>query len=149
MSFKLEKGQNNVILRQKAGMVDFKNHPCDLQKLTTEMFLTLEENNGVGLAAPQIGKSYQIAVILAANQDLIIINPEITFLGEFREMEEGCLSLPGEVYLVKRAKKIHLKYFDLDGKKQKIKAKGLLAEVIQHEVDHLNGILICDKTREK
>lgn len=109
------------------------------------------ESNGVGLAANQIGHDLQIFVIdknLADENGApdAYINPEITeFSKNTGEVEEGCLSIPGYWHQIKRSKKIKIKALDENGKKIKIKARGFLARVLQHEYDHLQGMLIRDR----
>ena len=116
--------------------------------LVSDMRKIMVEAHGVGLAANQVGRDLQIFVIDAklAEENGVTdayINPEITERSrEQTEMEEGCLSLPEYWQQVKRAKKIKLKALDENGKKIKIKARGFLARVLQHEHDHLQGVLI-------
>lgn len=122
-----------------------------IKELVSSMKKTMADAPGVGLAANQVGKDLQIFVIdknLAEENEVpdTYINPEITeFSKEKGEMEEGCLSIPNYWHEIKRAKKIKIKALDLEGKKIKFKARGFLARVIQHEYDHLCGILIKDK----
>lgn len=122
---------------------------ADLKKLTDDMAKTMYAHDGIGLAAPQVNILKKIIVI--GHKDgqsyTAYINPEITFVSRDKTTtDEGCLSLPGIYGLVTRPKKIRIKYQDLDGKTQKAKIKGMEAIVIQHEIDHLNGILFIDKT---
>lgn len=131
----------------------------DLSELATpamrQLFLDMEETmlkkDGAGLAAPQIGKNIRLIVITHDNQTLFLINPQITKKSWAREIEEeGCLSVlnkQGEIIYapVERYKKINCIYFDRNGQKQKISAEKMLARVIQHEIDHLDGILFIDK----
>lgn len=145
---------NNPILRQKAKDVD-KFSP-ELNILIDEMFQKLEGLEGVGLAAPQIGVSIQLTVIEYNRSDkdsadipsipkTVLINPKIVWKSKDTDIQtEACFSIPGKEYPVPRFKKIHLEYFDQTGKRHKIKAKGFLSRVIQHEIDHLAGKLICD-----
>ncbi len=111
------------------------------------------EASGVGLAANQVGRDLQIFIIdatLAKENEVtdVFINPEITeFSRDTGEMEEGCLSLPNHWLQIKRSKKIKIKALDENGKKIKIKARGFLARVLQHEYDHLQGILIKDHAK--
>jgi peptide deformylase len=105
---------------------------------------------GVGLAAPQVGVSQRIIVVdLAANQQEVniqkFINPQIIEVEGNENGEEGCLSLPGEFALVKRASKILLKAFNDKDNELKLELEGLAARVVQHEIDHLDGILFIDK----
>lgn len=118
-----------------------------LQTLIDDMFETMYDARGVGLAAPQIGISMQLSVIDVVGdkkQQLVIINPEIVSkIGE-KEFEEGCLSVPGAYDTVVRAEKVTVKALDRHGKPFEINADGLLAECLQHEIDHLNGKLYVD-----
>ena len=112
----------------------------------------MKENHGVGLAAPQVGISQQIIVI---NTDkninaLALINPQILARSTSTEEDtEGCLSLPGVSLKINRARKISVAFQDEFGHPREIKAKGLTARVLQHEIDHLNGILITDYTKKE
>src|SRR3989344_7147643 len=130
----------NKILHKKLGVVS-KITP-EILELIEEMRKTMIEAKGVGLAANQLGKDLQIFVIAKkiADENKVpdsYINPEITEYGkESDEMEEGCLSLPGTWLQMKRPKKVKLKALDQSGKKIKIKARGFLARVFQHEYDH-------------
>jgi|SRR3989344_571251 len=123
----------------------------EIVALIADMHATMVEAKGVGLAANQVGKDLQIFVIdkkLADENGVpdAYINPEITEYGkESDEMEEGCLSLPGTWLQMKRPKKVKLKALDESGKKIKLKARGFLARVFQHEYDHLCGILIKNR----
>lgn len=133
------------ILRKVAKEIsDFDD---DLKKLADEMAKVMYEDDGIGLAAPQISKSIRILVIGKGNGDYkAYVNPEITYFSkDSKSSEEGCLSLPKIFGYVSRPKKIHIKYQDLDGNKIKEKIKGFDAVVLQHEIDHLNGILFIDR----
>ncbi len=114
-------------------------------KLVDDMVDTLEKSDGAGLAAPQIGVSLRVAVLWMPDEDpFAIINPEIIKrIGE-REVEEGCLSLPGYQGKVKRAVSVTVKCLDIEGRSLKIRAKELLAQALEHEIDHLNGVLFID-----
>ncbi|MBI2063594.1 MAG: peptide deformylase [Candidatus Yanofskybacteria bacterium] len=137
------------ILRKKLKSVQ-KITP-EIKALVSDMREKMVEAHGVGLAANQIGRDLQIFVIDAklAEENGVpdaYINPEITeFSKDSGEMEEGCLSIPDYWHQIKRAKKIKIKALDENGKKIKIKARGFLARVLQHEYDHLQGILIKDR----
>jgi peptide deformylase len=118
-----------------------------LHTLVEDMFETMYAERGVGLAATQIGLDIRIAVIDVVGDkktQYVLINPEVTKLGEMVKMHEGCLSVPGVSEEVLRASKVHLKAQDQYGKFYEIEASELLAECIQHEVDHLNGKLYID-----
>ena len=100
---------------------------------------------GVGLAAPQVGVLLRVIVIELSQGEIIeLINPEIVKVTGEREVEEGCLCLPGYVGRIKRSEVVKAKGVDRDGKPVRIKADELLAEALEHEVDHLNGLLFVD-----
>ncbi|MFA6037016.1 MAG: peptide deformylase [Legionellales bacterium] len=118
-----------------------------LQTLIADMFETMYHERGVGLAATQIGLDIRIAVIDVEGDkknQYVLINPEVTALSETVKMHEGCLSVPGVSEEVPRATKVRLKALDGQGKPYELEATELLAECIQHEVDHLNGKLYID-----
>ncbi len=118
-----------------------------LQVLIDDMFDTMYNARGVGLAAPQIGVSMRISVIdvIGDKKDqMVIINPELVATTGEKEFEEGCLSVPGAYDKVIRAEKVTVKALNRLGKPFEIKADGLLAECLQHEIDHLNGKLFVD-----
>ncbi len=140
----------NLILRKKSDMIDFKRiKKNELEKLLKDMEMTMKKNDGVGLAAPQIGKNIRIVVINVKSGTIFMINPKITRKSILKEIgEEGCLSVPDVFGKVKRHKNINCKYFDLSGKEIRLKSEGLLARVIQHELDHLDGILFIDKATD-
>lgn len=121
-------------------------------KLIAEMKKDMLTYNGIGLAANQVGKDLALFVIderLAADNKVqsVYANPEITEYGkESDDMEEGCLSIPGMWTPVRRAKKIMFKALDEHGMRVKFRARGMLARVLQHETDHLNGVTIKDRT---
>lgn len=136
------------ILHQK--LTAIKAITPEIKELILAMKQKMVEANGVGLAANQVGQDLQLFVIDAnlakeSNVPEVYINPEITERSaDLAEMEEGCLSIPETWLQIKRAKKVRLKALDQDGNKIKIKARGFLARVLQHETDHLNGLLIKD-----
>lgn len=137
------------ILREKAKEVT--KFDDRIYKLLNNMMETLTQEDGVGLAAPQIGVSKR--VIIAYNEEIDevveIINPEIvSFSGEIID-NEGCLSVPGRVGKVNRAKEIVVKGQNADGKLIEFNASGMFARIIQHEIDHLNGILFIDKLEKE
>ena len=108
------------------------------------------KGKGVGLAAPQIGKSIRLFVLDVEKKQYALLNPQVLSIGgDMMEYEEGCLSYPGVVGPVVRPEKISISAIDVNnGKKTKIKASGLLARVIQHELDHLDGILFIDRVAD-
>ena len=139
----------NIILRKTAQTIT--SFDTKLKKISEEMYDIMLSDDGIGLAGPQVNINQRIIIIGKLDHQAysVYLNPEITYFSKDKEIgEEGCLSLPHIFGLVKRSKKIHLKYYDLDGQKVKEKIKGLKATVIQHEIDHLNGILFIDKAEE-
>lgn len=112
--------------------------------LINAMFETMHAHKGIGLAAPQIGLNEQIIVADIGDGPFAIINPQITKKSGSNVMEEGCLSIPEVLIKVKRAQSIEVIYTDENNRKMELKCNGLLAKVIQHETDHLNGKLIVD-----
>lgn len=136
-------------LRQKSLPVE---DPADgnLHIFIQKMINTLRANNGAGLAAPQVGKMIRVFVLEIDYVLYVMINPVIKNASrDTISMEEGCLSFPGVFQQVTRSKKVTVAYFDQEGKKQRLKAKGLLARAIQHEYDHLEGILFLDRCKKK
>jgi len=136
----------NGILRQKAKKVIDIANP-DFQQFLKEMTETMLKEDGIGLAAPQVNSNLRVAVIKMKDGVEIMINPKICWKPLFKKntADEGCLSFPGIYGLVKRPVWVSLKYYNQAGQRKKIRAKGLLATVIQHEFDHLNGVLFIDK----
>ncbi len=131
--------------------IDVTSFDKELKILTDNMFATMYKNNGVGLAAPQIGLSKKIVVIDLQEKDkkepekYILINPQIIESSGSTSCEEGCLSVPGYHEIVKRKENVTVKFQKLDGTEEVIFASGMLAICMQHEIDHLNGILFVDK----
>jgi peptide deformylase len=137
------------ILREKAKEVT--KFDDRIYKLLNNMMETLTQEDGVGLAAPQIGVSKR--VIIAYNEEIDevveLINPEIvSYSGEVVD-NEGCLSVPGRVGKVNRAKDIIVRGQNADGKPIEFNASDMFARIIQHEIDHLNGILFIDKLEKE
>ena len=120
-------------------------------KTVEEMFQLMYHSNGIGLAAPQvnISRKFFIADTREEGEKIICINPKIVArLNKEEEMEEGCLSLPGIYGPVSRPVGVTVEYTDINGKPQILKARGLLARVILHEYDHLEGILFIDHLKK-
>jgi peptide deformylase len=117
----------------------------ELQRLIDDMFETMRAAKGIGLAAPQVGRTERVAVVEVEERKLVIINPEIINRGSGRlKAEEGCLSIP-EVYGdVERPATVTVKALDREGKEFSIDAEALLARCLQHEIDHLHGRLFVD-----
>jgi peptide deformylase len=130
---------------------DVANIDGETAALIDAMIYTLHNtHNAIGLAAPQVGKSLQISVIdlsMGQKEDelVLLLNPEILEVEGSESGDEGCLSFPGINLNINRSKKIFLKTFNLDGKEIRKEIEGFMARVIQHEIDHLNGVLMLDR----
>jgi peptide deformylase len=135
---------DNPVLHQKAKRV--RKIDESIQKLIDDMIETMECTGGAaGLAAPQVGIPLQVIVIDLPESGLItLVNPQIVKSSGEREVTEGCLSLPGYRGLIKRAESVTVKGRDRNGKEIRIKGEGLLAQALQHEVDHINGVVYVD-----
>ena len=133
----------NPVLRRKANSI----HDIDeeIRRLSDDMIETMYTDEGIGLAAPQVGVSKRLIVLDVGQGPMILINPEIVRLEEEQHtVEEGCLSLPGIRIDITRPTQIIVRGIDDQGETREIQAEGLIARVLQHEIDHLNGILIID-----
>jgi peptide deformylase len=122
----------------------------DLRRLADDMLETMYEAPGIGLAAPQVGVSRRLVVVDVSEKDgekapLVLINPRILHRAdEMGIYEEGCLSIPDVKVEIERPLAVEVRFLDRDGKEQTLHAEGLLATVLQHEIDHLDGRLIID-----
>lgn len=149
----------NAILREKAVPVEVVDD--DIRRLADDMIATMRAENGIGLAAEQVGRREAVCVIevpveldfdrnhqrmnIGIEMPLVLVNPVITTRSEDMEVcDEGCLSFPGFALPVKRPSRISVRYVDLRGDNNEISVQGLLARAIQHEMDHLEGRLIID-----
>ena len=143
----------NKILREKSLRVENVNH--DIQRLMDDMLETLYAAPGIGLAAIQVGVAKRVIVMdISRNRDkdkepkknpIYFVNPEIIWKSEEKfTYEEGCLSVPNQFAEIDRPKQCHVKHLDYNGHPRELKAEGLLATCIQHEIDHLEGILFID-----
>ncbi|MCL4466351.1 MAG: peptide deformylase [Chloroflexi bacterium] len=125
---------------------------ASLERLIDDMVETMHATNGVGLAAPQVGVPLRLAVIQVpadyeephAGELFVLINPEIVKTTEPQDIDEGCLSLPGYAGTIQRAAKVTVKARDRNMKEYRLRAEGTLAQAVQHELDHLNGVLFYD-----
>lgn len=153
---------NNPVLRTAGADIADVRAPV-VQLLIDDMIQTMYKNGGIGLAAPQVGLGMRVAVLTPYPEQyeqyeecsekkaevFVIINPQIIRHSLFREeSEEGCLSVPEIFGMVRRWKSITVAYLDRDGKKNTIKASGLLARCLQHEIDHLDGVLFVARTKK-
>jgi len=133
------------ILREKAPKVT--KFGRTIEKLLDNMRDTMYAYSGVGLAAPQIGVSKQVIVVDVGEGLVELINPEITGMDGSETGTEGCLSVPGMAGEVSRAARVTVKGVDRIGQNVEIKAEGYFARALQHEIDHLHGILFLDKAQ--
>jgi peptide deformylase len=135
------------VLRTEAEPVETID--AELRRLAADMFETMYAEEGVGLAAPQVGILKRLVVIDPQSDDVepfALINPTVIGTGDETERsEEGCLSVPGLKELVERPVRVTVEATDLDGQSIRIEADGLLGRILQHEVDHLNGVLFLDR----
>ncbi|MBA7672874.1 Peptide deformylase 2 [subsurface metagenome] len=134
---------DNPVLRRKAKKVSSIDK--SIQRLIDDMVETLQQANGVGLAAPQVGVSLRVVVLQMPDEEpMAIINPEIVKRTGEQDVTEGCLSVPGYFGEIKRSISVTVKGKDRQGKLIRIKATGLMAQALEHEIDHLNGTLYID-----
>jgi len=131
------------VLRRKAKRVPKIDH--SIQQLIDDMVETMQQVNGVGLAAPQVGIPLRIVVLqMPGEKPIAIINPEVVKRAGEREVSEGCLSVPGYGGEIKRSVSVTVKGWDRQGRAIRIKATDLMAQALEHELDHLNGTLYID-----
>ncbi len=137
------------VLRRRAEEVS--DIDAELVKLSEEMFATMYAAPGLGLAAPQVGVGQRFFVYDLGDDDgpRVLLNPEITGTHGEWTFEEGCLSVPGQHFEVVRPKQIGVKGVDLDGNEVEFEADELLSRLIQHELDHLDGVLVLDHLDEE
>ena len=139
------KSFGDPVLKTRAAPV--REFDESLQRLTEEMLATMREREGVGLAANQVGRLRRVLVAAVEDEEYTIVNPKIEDSSEETEVgAEGCLSIPGIQVEVERPTAVTISGQDPAGKPIRLEASGLLARIFQHEVDHLNGVLILDRT---
>lgn len=161
---KLKIVTNKKFLHQKSKKI--KKFDKKLEQLACDMIEIMKEKDGVGLSAVQIGKLIKMTVVEYNPQKMdkeyinelkaydsipltIIVNPKITFYSKEKYIaDEGCLSLPETILPISRSNEIHVLAYDLKGNRIKIRAKNFFARVLQHEIDHLEGILITDRAKK-
>ena len=137
------------ILRTAAAEVDAFDP--DLKTLVRDMFETMYHAEGIGLAAPQIGISQRVIVVDLRSEEqpearLALINPKVVWASkESEKAPEGCLSIPGLEEVIKRSSAIRVEAVDIDGGSIELETEGLFARVLQHEIDHIDGILFVDR----
>ncbi|HEX6306782.1 MAG TPA: peptide deformylase [Longimicrobiales bacterium] len=147
MSIRELRYMGDPVLRVRAAPVDGVTEA--IRTLIADMFDTMYAEEGVGLAAPQVGVGQRVIVIDPRDEDIepfALLNPEIVEFSADRERdEEGCLSIPGLKEIVERPRSVRVEALDREGRPVSIAADGLLARILQHEVDHLDGILFVDR----
>jgi len=139
------------VLREKAEPIDEIDE--EVRRLAADMLDTVRDAEGVGLAGPQIGVSRRIIVVHPPppeggdrGEPAVLVNPEILTKGGPQESaEEGCLSIPGVYEIVKRPRDVSVKALGLDGKEIRLDAEGIHGRILQHEIDHLDGVLFVDR----
>ena len=148
------KNEEKFLRKKTPSLVIAREDKKELKKLVNKMRVIMKQSNGIGLSANQIGLQKRIFVAQVPDEEgrqkfYAVLNPQITKLSSKKTLnEEGCLSVPQTITgLVERPEKVVLEGYNIQSKKIKIKAWGLLARVFQHEVDHLNGTLFIDKTK--
>jgi peptide deformylase len=133
------------VLKTRAAPVE--TFDDSLARLTEDMLATMRENDGVGLAANQVGRLRRVLVASVEDEDYVIVNPILSDMSETTERgQEGCLSIPGINVEVDRPTAVTVTGQDASGEPLRIEAQDVLARVLQHEVDHLDGVLILDRT---
>ena len=138
----------NPALREKSKRVTTISK--SIHELIDDMIETMQDADGAGLAAPQIGKLLRVITIQMPDEEpFALINPELIKKSGERTVTEGCLSFPGHTSDIQRAESVTCKGLDRHGKEVRIKAADLLAQALEHEIDHLNGILYIDRLESK
>lgn len=136
--------EDDALLRRKSKRVDKIDDA--VRNIAANLMRTMEDNNGIGIAAPQVGILKQIIVVLVNEKPKVMINPEILdFSKEYCTMNEGCLSFPNQFYDIERPEKVKVKYRCLNGKPMIEWYEGLEARCLLHEIDHIKGIVFTEK----
>ncbi|MEK7656030.1 MAG: peptide deformylase [Patescibacteria group bacterium] len=141
----------NPSLREPSVDVDLKTVGTpEFQTFLDALIETMFEYDGVGIAAPQVGRNIRVFIVNQHSKGVVYINPTITYTSEITVSgEEGCLSVPEVWGIVDRAKKIKVEAYDRHARKITLDCKGLESVIFQHEIDHLDGVLFIDKVKEK
>lgn len=121
----------------------------EMQKFFDDLIETMKVEDGIGIAAPQVGNNIRVIIVLTKKGPEVFVNPEITFrsIKKIKE-EEGCLSVPGVYGIVERYKEVKIKALDKDGKEIIPDTAGFMSVIFQHEIDHLDGILFIDRAKK-
>ena len=138
--------EGNAVLRQTAKPISKVTK--GLERIADDMLETMYEAPGVGLAAPQVGVSKRIVVVDVGDGPIVLFNPEVIEKRSRQKDVEGCLSVPGIVGKVERSETVTVRGLSVGGRAVDYRATGLLARVLQHEIDHLDGILFIDKATD-
>jgi peptide deformylase len=147
--FPIITGAQTEVLRKKAQKVKDPTSP-ETQRLIADMFDSMHAAEGMGLAAPQINFSVRVAVIEYEGERNVYINPTISAFSKEKVLfEEGCLSLPGQFLWIERSEHITIRYQNEKGEDVKKKLSAIMAIAIQHEIDHLDGMLIVDRFKKQ
>ena len=135
------------VLREPTDEFDFENPPEDPKSIEKNLAEAMERFGGIGLSANQLGLNYRVFVMRTADSGIkAFFNPEITKLSQETELlKEGCLSFPDIYLMIKRAKAIEFEYSDAEGERHTLQLEGLGCRCVQHEVDHLNGIIFLQR----
>ena len=135
------------VLREPTDEFDFENPPEDPKEVEKNLAEAMERFGGIGLSANQLGLNYRVFVMRTADSGIkAFFNPEVTKLSKETEMmKEGCLSFPDIYLMIKRPKAIEFQYTDSDGERQTLQLEGLGSRCVQHELDHLNGIIFLQR----
>ena len=144
MNLKIQTGTENEILRQKSKSVNSVDKK--ILKFIKDMEKFMKKSKGIGLAAPQVGVGKRIILVTLGEKKVVpMVNPEILTHSDITEFaEEGCLSIPGKWGQVRRYKEITVQFLDKKNQSKTLKLDGLNARIVQHEIDHLDGILFTD-----
>ena len=133
------------VLRQRSEALDERRLKEEAPEVAARMIETMRAAPGVGLAANQVGLPLRLVVIDCKEESLVMANPRIVSGSGWQEEEEGCLSVPGIRGDVRRKAKMAVRFLDLEGREHEVDFEGFLARVVQHELDHIDGILFTDR----
>lgn len=138
--------EDSAVLHERCQPFNPRKPDFNLDLLVTEMFITMKEHNGIGLAAPQVGVNKRLFIMSVEGEEFICINPSIT--KAYKETDlvaEGCLSYPGKRVSVERPTSIRVRYQNITGITKTVKLSGMKARCFQHELDHINGVTFLDR----
>ncbi|MDY3868231.1 MAG: peptide deformylase [Pyramidobacter sp.] len=142
MELRIVEYPNPVLRKETEPVTEFNE---DLKVLVDQMILTMKEHDGVGLAAPQVGISKRLAVVVIEDKRYVLVNPKIVEQDGIQQGDEGCLSFPGVFGMVKRSNRVVVECQNENGEPVRYEADGFVARAFQHEIDHLDGKLMIDR----